>query len=88
MRFGKAESILAGVCVGGEDFCTIVVAPTTCRCTTCVLTICMSTCFTGENPCKSTCFTGKDSCEVYPFHRGKRPRKYGSVDKPLGTMAS
>ena len=40
-RFGEAESVPAGVCVGGEGFCTVIVAPTTCRFTTCVLTTCI-----------------------------------------------
>ena len=31
MRFGVAESVLAWACVEREDFCTVVVAPTTCR---------------------------------------------------------
>ena len=75
VRFGKAESVLAGVCVDGEDFCTVVAAPTTCRCVTCVLTTCMSIRFTGEDSRMSIRFTGEDSCEVYPFHRGKRYRE-------------
>ncbi len=41
MRFGEAESVSAWGCVERGDFCTVVGAPTICRCITCVLTTCM-----------------------------------------------
>ena len=63
MRFGGAESVLAGVCVGGEDFCTVVVAPTTCRFTTCVLTTCIGDPFQRRIGAKSDPFQR----EVYAY---------------------
>ena len=39
-RFGEAESVPAGTWVEKGGFCTVVVAPTSCRCITCVLTTC------------------------------------------------
>ena len=53
------------------------------RFTTCVLTTCMSTRFTGGFPPVSTRFTGELFSGFYPFHRGKLPKIHGSVDKLL-----
>ena len=71
MRFGSAESVLVVKSSLCEGISTGTAASTTCSFITCVLTTCMSTCFTGEDLLMSTCFTGGDSPKVYLFHRGK-----------------
>ena len=45
MRFGGDESVMVGVCLDEVDFFTVVVAPITCKFTTCVLTTCMVSLF-------------------------------------------
>ena len=79
MRFGEAESVSAWGCVERGDFCTVVGAPTTCRCITCVLTTCICTPFQRRIREESTPFQRRLLERKYPFSAWKTPLNHSDL---------